>query len=212
VKRLGCSVFYFSTIETIPTALSQFLTDKELISSISNGNQDAFNLLYSRHWEDLYKYAFLILKDKDSCKDVIQDVFVWVWEHRKGLDMQSPKSYLKTAVKYKIANHIRTGNIRESFFEETVQFNPAQAEPGAAEFAEANELNHIIRLTVANLPVKCREIFRLSREENLSNREIASQLGISIKTVENQMTIALHRIRTNVEQHLTTLIVLPLIF
>jgi RNA polymerase sigma-70 factor (ECF subfamily) len=183
--------------------LSHFPTDKELVSSISNGNQDAFNMLYSRHWEDLYKYAFVILKDKDACKDVIQDVFIWVWEHRKGLDIQAPRSYLKTAVKYKVANYIRTGNIRESFFEETIQFNPAQSEPGAAEFAEANELNSIIRLTVAHLPVKCREIFRLSREGNLSNREIARQLGISIKTVENQMTIALHRIRTDVERHLT---------
>lgn len=192
--------------------MSQFPTDTELVSLIAKGDQDAFNMLYGRHWEGLYKYAFLILKDKDACKDMVQDVFVWVWEHRKGLNMQAPKSYLKTAVKYKVANYIRTGNIRESFFEEAAQFNPAQSIPGAVEFAEVNELNQIIRLTVANLPIKCREIFRLSREENLSNRDIARLLGISIKTVENQMTIALHRLRTNVEQHLTAILVLPLIF
>lgn len=181
--------------------MSQFPTDKELMSAISKGNQDAFNMLYSRHWEGLYKFAFLILKDKDACKDVIQDVFVWVWEHRIGLDMQTPKSYLKTAVKYKIANYIRTGSIRDSFFEEATRFKPAPSVPEAAEYAEVNELNHIIRLTVANLPMKCREIFRLSREQNLSNRDIARQLGISIKTVENQMTIALSRIRTSVGQY-----------
>jgi RNA polymerase sigma-70 factor (family 1) len=191
--------------------LGQFSTDKELISAISNSNQDAFNILYSRHWEGLYKFAFLILRDKDACKDIIQDVFIWVWEHRTSLDMHSPKSYLRTAVKYKIANYIRTGNIRSSFFDEAAQLNYSPTLAGAAELAELNELKNIIQVTITNLPVKCKAIYRLSREANLSNREIASQLGISIKTVENQMTIALHRIRTNVDAHLTAVLLVPFI-
>jgi RNA polymerase sigma-70 factor (ECF subfamily) len=191
--------------------LSQISTDKDLIFLISRGDQGAFNTLYNRHWPWLFKFAFLILKDRDAAKDIIQDVFVWVWEHRKDLQMHAPKSYLKTAVKYKIANYIRTGNIRNSFFDEASQLKYTVCTPGADEFAEVNELNHIIRISIANLPVKCKEIFRLSREENLSNREIASQLGISIKTVENQMTIALHRIRTSVDAHLTVLIIAPFI-
>lgn len=156
-------------------------------------------MLYSRHWAGLYKFAFFILRDKDACKDIIQDVFVWVWEHREGLDMQSPVSYLKTAVKYKIANYIRTGNIRDSFFEETAHLNFERSMPEAVESAELKELTNIIHLSVSNLPVRCQKIFRLSREENLSNREIARQLGISVKTVENQITIALHRLRAIVE-------------
>ncbi|HSF44604.1 MAG TPA: RNA polymerase sigma-70 factor, partial [Chitinophagaceae bacterium] len=174
-------------------------------------NQDAFNILYVRYWEYLYKFAFLILRDKDACKDVVQDVFIWVWEHRKGLEMHTPKSYLRTAVKYKIANYIRTGNIRNSFFDEAAQVAHSQTNPGSAEFAELKELKNVIQVTIAHLPVKCQEIYRLSREENLSNREIARQLGISVKTVENQMTIALHRIRVNVDAHLTAVILFPLI-
>ena len=174
-------------------------------------NQDAFSMLYNRHWADLYKFSFFILRDQAACKDIVQDVFVWVWEHRKGLQIQTPKSYLKTAVKYKIANYIRSGTIRESFFEEVAQLNFTASLPGVDEFAELKELNHIIHLSVCNLPVKCREIFRLSREANLSNREIAEQLGISIKTVENQITIALHRIRENVEPHLIGILLLPVI-
>lgn len=189
--------------------MGHYSTDKELISAISDGDQAAFNALYSRHWEGLYKFAFLILRDKDACKDIIQDVFIWVWEHRQGLEMHSPKSYLRTAVKYKIANYIRTGNIRNSFFDEAAQFNHSQTIPGTAEFAELNELKNVIQVTIANLPVKCQEVYRLSREANLSNREIASQLGISVKTVENQMTIALHRIRTNVDAHLTAVVLIP---
>ena len=168
-------------------------------------------MLYNRHWADLYRFSFFILRDQDACKDIIQDVFVWVWEHRQELEIQTPKSYLKTAVKYKIANYIRSGKIRDSFFEEVTKFNFTQSLPGVDEFAELKELNHIIHISVADLPLKCREIFRLSREANLSNREIAEQLGISIKTVENQITIALHRIRRNVEPHLIGILLLPLI-
>lgn len=168
-------------------------------------------MLYNRHWVALYKFAFSILGDKDSCKDIIQDVFIWIWEHKNGLEIQTPKSYLKTAVKYKIANYLRAGNIRESFFNEALKINIANSIPGVDEYSELKELNSIIQITVANLPLKCQEIFRLSREANLSNREIAEQLGISIKTVENQITIALHRIRANVQPHLISILLLPLI-
>lgn len=187
-------------------------TDKELINFMCEGNENAFAILYERHWVDLYKFAFLILRDKDACRDIIQDVFVWVWEHRQGLVIQSPKSYLKTAVKYKIANYIRSGNIRESFFEEVAKFNYETSIAGVDEIAELKELNNVIKITVFNLPLKCREIFRLSREANLSNREIAEQLNISVKTVENQITIALHRIRMNVEPNLIGILLLPVVF
>lgn len=187
-------------------------TDQELISLISRGDEDAFNILYNRHWAELYKFAFFILRDKDACKDIIQDVFVWAWEHKQNLAIQSPKSYLRAAVKFKIANYIRSGNIRESFFEEAAKFEYSASIPGAEEFAELRELHHIIQQVVVNLPSKCREIFRLSREGNLSNREIAEQLGLSVKTVENQITIALHRIRTNVEPHIISLLLFPVIY
>lgn len=187
-------------------------TDQQLITLLSGGNQDAFSLLYTRHWAHLYKFAFFILRDQDACKDIIQDVFVWVWEHRQGLAIQSPKSYLRTAIKFKIANYIRSGNIRESFFEEAAKFDYSASIPGIEECTELKELNAIIQKTVTHLPLKCREIFRLSREANLSNREIADQLGISVKTVENQITIALHRIRTTVEPNLICLLLVSVVY
>ena len=186
-------------------------TDQELIRLLSSGDQDAFDMLYKRHWADLYKFAFFILRDKDACKDIIQDVFVWVWEHKQDLEIQFPKSYLRAAVKFKIANYIRSGNIRESFFEEAAKYDYSTSMPGSEEFAEIRELNNIIQQAIFDLPAKCRKIFMLSREGNLSNKEIAEQLDISIKTVENQITIALHRIRTNVEPHLISLLLIPVI-
>lgn len=186
-------------------------TDQELIKLISKGNKEAFNILYTRNWADLYKMAFTILRNKDACMDLIQDVFVWIWENKEGLVISSPKSYLRAAVKYKIANYIRAGIIRNSFFEEAAKFNFSESGPSADESMEMAELNRIIQKVVIGLPQKCLEIFRLSREADLSNKEIAEQLGISTKTVENQITIALHRIRATVEPYLISLLFLSIL-
>jgi RNA polymerase sigma-70 factor (family 1) len=187
-------------------------TDPELLLLLSQDDQDAFDILYLRHWPDLYKSAFFILRDKDACKDVVQDIFVWLWEHRQGLAIHSLKSYLKAAVKFKVANYIRSGNIRESFFDELAKFIPPALSPSSEEFAEIKELNAIIQQAIFNLPEKCREIFKLSRDEHLSNQEIADSLHISIKTVENQTTIALRRKRNAIEPYMINLLIIPTIY
>ena len=89
----------FTILVNNTTALMQFPTDHDLIHSISEGNKKAFNTLYQRHWEGLYKFAFFILRDNETCKDIVQDVFIWLWEHKEGLQMQSPQSYLKNGCK-----------------------------------------------------------------------------------------------------------------
>ena len=187
-------------------------TDHELICLLRKGDEQAFNKLYHRYWADLFKYAFSILRDKDACKDLIQDIFIWVWEHKQGLDIHSPKSYFRTALKYKIANHIRSGNIRESFFEEVAKFDEVTSIDQVDRVLELKELNQIIQKTVESLPLKCLEILKLSREGNLSNKEIAEKLGISVKTVENQITIALRRIRTKVETHLLCFLLVQVVY
>lgn len=187
-------------------------TDSELLVLLSQDDKDAFDRLYSKHWPDLYKSAYFILKDPDACKDIVQDIFVWLWEHRKGLEVHALKSYLKAAVRFKVANYIRAGNIRESFFDELIKFAPSVLSPTIEEFSEIKELNAIIQQAISHLPVKCREIFKLSREEHLSNQEIANRLRISVKTVENQMTIALRRIRNTIEPYMINLLIVPIVF
>lgn len=131
--------------------------------------------------------------------DIVQDVFAWMWEHRHTLQVVSVKAYLKAAVRFKMANYIRSGRVRDTFFQELANYTPSNLPPGAEELAEARELQAIIQRAIGQLPQKCQEIFRLSREERLSNQEIAKRLGVSVKTVENQMTIALKRLRSKVE-------------
>jgi len=128
--------------------------------------------------------------------DVVQEIFVWLWDHREHLDIQSSfKGYLLAAVKFKAANCIRNGKIREDFFREIAAIQLSPLLPAAVQSIEIKELEEVIRRTIDELPAQCRTIYQLSRKEQLSNKEIAHALGLSVKTVENQMTIALKRLR-----------------
>lgn len=184
------------------TAYNEY-TDTALLDILSEDNQQAFNTIYSRHWESMYKAAFFILKDADSCKDIVQDIFIWIWEHRHSLHIVNLNAYLRAAVKFKVANYIRSGNIRESFFNELAALRFSQQNPYEY-LVEFKQLKEIILQAISDLPDRCREIYQLSRDGELSNQEIADRLQISVKTVENQMTIALKRLRKNAEPHLTT--------
>ena len=192
------------------TAYSAY-SDSQLISLLTQDDQNAFDALYTRHWASLYQSAFYLLRDRQACSDIVQDIFTWLWEHRQQLQIQTVTSYLKAAVKFKVANYIRSGRIRSNFFEDLAHV-PVTGIDSAGDLAEINELQGIIRQAVNRLPGKCREIFRLSREEHLSNQQIADRLAISIKTVEAQMTIALKRIRMAVEPYVIAMLLMPALF
>lgn len=128
-------------------------------------------------------------------KDILQDVFVWLWEHRQSANITSPKAYLRAAVKFKVANWFRSGRIRENILNALSQEQAQNRPVTPDEQAELSELNRIIQKAIDTLPEKCREIYLLKRRENLSNQQIADTLQVSIKTVENQITIAQNKIR-----------------
>ena len=171
---------------------------------MSDDDRDAFDKLYNRHWEDMFKTAFTILKDTDASKDVVQDIFIWLWEHRAGLQITALRSYLRTAVKFKVSNYIRSGTFRESFFKELATGDWPVAGVSPDEELEIKQLKSIIQEAIARLPEKCREIFQLSREGQLTNQEIAAKLNISVKTVESQMTIAIRRVRQAADPYVAT--------
>ena len=149
--------------------------------------------------------AFYILHDKEACMDVVQDVFLWLWEHRQTVEIEQPRAYLKAAVKFKIANYIRNGKVKDKMIENLCRQGQ---EPVETDLLELKELSQLVRQVVQGLPEKCREIYLLSRQEQMSNKEIAERLGISVKTVEAQMTIALKRIRPVVETFMLALALL----
>lgn len=174
-------------------SIPNHIPDIELASLLKKGDEKAFNEIYKRHWAFLYQSAYTILKDAAACDDIIQEIFVWLWVNREKHLTDAFRPYLHAAVKYKIANLIRHGKVKDNFF--------ARATINASEMTthdnsmELKELKEIIAQFTASLPHRARMIFHLSRHELLSNKEIAEQLGISEKTVENQMNINLKKLK-----------------
>lgn len=169
------------------------LSDEELVDFMRTGNEAAFAELYKRNWEGLYTYCLHILDDPDVVKDVLQEVFVWFWNHRAELKIYAVRSYLSVAVKHKMANYIRNEKTRDTFYEKVKLENINLAFDDSA--LEVKELIEFIREFTSDLPDKCRMVFQLSRTEQLSNKEIASRLNISEKTVETHITTALNKLR-----------------
>jgi len=167
--------------------------DEELLVLLKQSDEEAFTEIYNRHWESLYQSAFMVLKDRSACLDVLQEVFIWLWNNRTQLKITSIKAYLYVAVKYKIANSIRNGKARGNLH--AIICDSIVDNPFCDSSLEVAELKKIIDQFTQELPYRCKEIFNLSRNEYLKNKEIASKLNISEKTVENQLTIALRRLR-----------------
>ena len=180
-------------------------SDSELLESLGSGNEHAFEEIYNRYWERLYKNASNILRDEDQSTDVVQEIFISLWTKREVTSIDNLAGYLHRAVKFQIANVIRHQKIRESFFDEVkaLSLRIENYDP-----YDQCELLEVLDKGVDDLPEKCRKIFELSRRENLSHKEIADRLGISLRTVENQISIALKRLRVTVSDFLAVALLL----
>ena len=169
------------------------LSDLELMALLKEGDHAAFEEIYRRHWKFLFIGAYKATNHTQDSRDICQSVFVWLWENHAVVNFSvSIRSYLHTAVKYKIANLIKKGKVRETLLDELESVDSRRY---AENELEIKELKHFISQLINDLPPRCREIFLLSRDEQLSHKEIAEQLGLSEKTVDEQVHRALKKLR-----------------
>jgi RNA polymerase sigma-70 factor (ECF subfamily) len=166
-------------------------TDDQLVELLKSGHEEAFTEVYHRYAEWLYQFAWRILQDEDECRDAVQDVFVWLWEKRENHRITSLKYYMLAAVKYKLIRAIKRSKRRGEILSSLPEAPSAYTENSI----ELKELKEVIRQFTECLPRRAKEVFHLSREKYLSNREIADRMNIREKTVENQMTIILKKLR-----------------
>lgn len=164
-------------------------TDEQLIKQITEGNQKAFKILFERFYKLLLSIAINVLKDVETSKDMVQEVFFQIWKKRETLEIHSsPKAYLKRATINRCLNHIKA----QKRFDSTDQLEGRQsAAPSSIEQLEAADLEQAIQMALNGLPEKCRLVFVMRRQEGMPVKEIAEKLGVSPKTVENQITKAL---------------------
>ncbi len=159
---------------------------------IREGDQLAFKRIFYRYVDALVRFVSFYIHDKARAEELVLDIFTYIWENRQTFEIRLTwKAYLFQAAKNKVYTYIR--DKKDAFYiEELSTLEISQSDSDI----EMEELHGLIREAVSLLPPKCKEIFRKSRDELLTNKEIASQLHISEKTVEGQITIALKKIRT----------------
>lgn len=179
----------------LPPALRQH-TDIELLDLIARGNRDAFDALYDRYWEPLYNAAFRRLKDKEQCKDIIQEVFIDLWCRRGQVTIDNIKAYLLTAVRFQIYKLVAKEKAGPAFFElyETIASSAFAAE---GNLMEKEFLEHVKRW-IDELPEKKRTMFLLHTQHDKSTKEIANELSLSQKTVQNQLGSTIYRLRLHI--------------
>lgn len=176
-----------------------------LYEEMKRGKEYAFDFFFNYYYPGLCVYAQKIISlPEEEARDIVQDVFVKFWNDCKKLDIQfSIRSYLFVAVKNKCFDVLRKKN-RNIKVQEISKENDIADE--AFETYILSELETLFNKSLTKLPERCREVFELSRLHGLKNREIAAKLNLSEKTVENQITKALHVLKEELKDYLPLLI------
>lgn len=169
--------------------------DEKLFALIKQGDHNAFKKLFNSYWEEAYTLVWKKTGSEDEAKDIVQDLFVYIWNNAVKIDLKrSFESYLFASLKYKVINYY-VAAAKYSFtdsreLEDNESFSVLPHVP-----METMELEQILDNEIDNLPERMKEILNLSRKEGLSIPEIAQKLSIAEKTVKNQLSIGVGRLR-----------------
>jgi RNA polymerase sigma-70 factor (ECF subfamily) len=172
-----------------------FRNDTEALLQMADGNIAAYRFLFNAHFADLCNFLLIYLHSKELSEEIALELFTYIWEKRETLQIKSNfKSFLFASAKNKAISHYRKEH-KMVFTSLEVGDYLMPDVSGTHQFMENNELREIIDDAISKLPEKSRQIYQLAWEENLSHKEIAEQLGITPKTVENHVGIALRKLR-----------------
>ncbi len=176
------------------------------IEKFKSGDTEAFGVIFHDHYRPLSIYAHTILKDMDDAEDTVQQVFISLWEKRTTLTIHtSLKALLYKSVHNSCLNRIKQQKVRSGYARE-VQLHSSVGE--IRDGLQQKELQQKIEEALTCLPEQCAKIFKMNRFEQLKYQEIADQLSLSIKTVENQMGKALKIMREQLKEYLPIILII----
>ncbi|MDD2306888.1 MAG: RNA polymerase sigma-70 factor [Prolixibacteraceae bacterium] len=179
----------------------QVRDDKEYVECLKKDDFIAFDALFHKYSVNLYAFALSITRDSFAAEEVTQLVFLKVWEKREQIkEHLSFKSFLFSVAYHETISWLRKEKSEKMRIGEFVRMSGFQTSE-TENTVEFRNIESLANGLIQEMPEKRKEIFRLSREQGFSNKEIAEKLGISIKTVENQMTSALKYLREKLGKH-----------
>lgn len=176
-------------------------TDQQLLDLLKKGNQKAFNEIYDRYAPKVYYQVNQMLRDQEASKDVVQDLFITIWDKCNNIRTEGNlAAYLYIAAQNNVLKFIRKGRLKSDYLNSLAQFQYEIIEEQGSAY-DIEMLYNLIEKEISQLPGKMKIIFELSRQKDLSYKDIAAQLGIAENTVRKQVSNALKIIRSNVDKY-----------
>lgn len=181
------------------------LSDVQLTNLLKTGDHAAFTEIYNRYWKKMFVLAGQKLDDLDEAKEIVQQIFVRFWERRAELEIQgSLSAYLSVSVKYRIINALDMHYVRKNYMDNLSV--TSEIDDSTQEWLDFEEIKERLAILVSDLPEKCRLVFLMSREQGLSQKQIAKELDISEKTVEAHLGKAIKTLKTGLSSLFLTLL------
>ncbi len=176
-------------------------SDLQITTGLASGDRKIYEFVFRKYYIPLCRFCLKFVRVEEVSEEVVQEVFVYIWERRAAIEFTSSlQAYLYAAVKNRSINYIRSQVTREQHLAAYTERQDLVVSP-KQDHVDREELIILVRQAIDSLPDKCKHIFSLSRDAGLTYQEIAHELGISPKTVEAQMSIALKKLRSFVGAH-----------
>lgn len=187
-------------------------SEKTLVSRFIAGDEAAFESLFKRHYQMLLKVSVFLLQDAEQGEEVVQDVFLNIWQKRENVNPEASfKNYLITSVRNRCFNHLKSKKQTQSINDDESWNEQLVADTHADTQAQVKDVQNAIEKAVDKLPEQCRLIFQLSRYEGMSYKEIAEALDLAPKTIENQIGRALKMLRADLKDYLPSALIFILL-
>jgi RNA polymerase sigma-70 factor (ECF subfamily) len=181
----------------------KLLADEILTKLLKADDETAFKEIYIRYWKLLFNAAYFRLASKETAKELVQNLFLSIWENRNTLSINNLQYYLQAAIKNRVINHIETTLVQKKYQQHIKEtFSNQSSETEAT--VQYNELYLAFEKALQQLPQKTREVFKMSRFEHLSVKEIALHFNLSEKAVEYHITSSLKALRLNLKDFMLT--------
>lgn len=195
-----------------PSNLKLVLSDIELVEKLQKGNVEAFDLIYEKYSHKLYAFGLKYLRSTDDAEELVQSVFLKLWENYKNLKKEASfKSYLFTIAYNEICNLFRKRNYLQKFISDILYEN-AQTSSQTENSIDYKSVLEQVQLIIESLPDRQKTIFLKSRNEGKSTKEIALELGLSPGTVDNYISESLKFIRSRLRKENLSLILFFFLF
>jgi RNA polymerase sigma-70 factor (ECF subfamily) len=191
---------------------------QDVITELRNGHRETYEKLFHQHYKNLVLYAKKFVLDTEIARDIVQDVFIYLWEKRQQVQIQkSVSAYLFRAVRNACINHLKRESTKENYIKQFLlainngELN-VEKDEDVHELVVHKDLLKRIELIVESLPEQCKNMFRMSRFRGLKNKEIAEIYAVSPRTVETQIYRALKVLKEDLKSYLVHAACLSMIY